>query len=59
VSSRGHRVILRVRDVRDILVSSYFHARYRSDSFRGSLSAFVRHAYTGIEKGRVGIDVTR
>jgi hypothetical protein len=47
---RGRNIILLVRDPRDILVSSYLHAKYRTRTFHGSQSEFVRHPYTGIEK---------
>lgn len=47
---RGHRVILIVRDVRDIVVSAWHHARYREGITSASLSEFVRHPMTGIEK---------
>ncbi|MBK1867081.1 sulfotransferase domain-containing protein [Aestuariivirga sp. YIM B02566] len=49
-SWRGRRVILLTRDPKDVLVSAYMHACFRSKSFSGSLSEFVRHPFTGIEK---------
>ena len=47
---RNHKVILLVREPRDVLVSGYFHDRHRLGSFTGSLSEYIRHPYTGIEK---------
>lgn len=47
---RGRKVILLTRDPKDVLVSAYMHARFRSKSFSGSLSEFIRHPFTGIEK---------
>jgi hypothetical protein len=47
---RNGRVVLLVRDVKDTLVSSYFHARYRDKTFEGPMSAFVRNPATGVEK---------
>ena len=52
----GKRVVHLTRDPRDVLVSAYMHAHYRSDSFRGSLSGFIRHPFTGIEKILVAND---
>lgn len=47
---RRRKIILLLRDPRDILVSGYFHAFYRINSFTGSLSQYIRHPFTGIEK---------
>jgi len=47
---RNRKIILLARDPKDVLVSGYFHARYRSKSFSGSISEYIRHPYTGIEK---------
>ena len=47
---RGSPVIFLVRDVKDTLVSSYFHARYRDKTFSGTISDFVRDSRTGAEK---------
>ena len=33
-----------------MLVSGYFHAVHRAHSFTGSLSEYIRHPFTGIEK---------
>ena len=47
---RRRKIVLLTRDPRDVLVSAYMHARNRSNSFTGTISEFVRHRYTGIEK---------
>jgi alcohol sulfotransferase len=47
---RGKQVLLLVRDCRDILVSSYFHSRYREQAFDSSISQFIRHPFLGAEK---------
>jgi hypothetical protein len=44
------KVILLVRDPRDVLVSFYLHLSRRSDLYRGSLSEFVRDDHYGIRK---------
>jgi alcohol sulfotransferase len=44
------KIILLLRDPRDLLVSAYMHANNRSNTFSGSLSQFIRHPCTGIEK---------
>jgi hypothetical protein len=44
------RMVLLVRDVKDTLVSSYFHAHHREKTFAGPISAFVRNPATGAEK---------
>lgn len=44
------KVVLLVRDPRDVLTSGYFHAVARDQSFHGSLSEYIRHPYTGIDK---------
>jgi Sulfotransferase domain len=46
----GRKIILLLRDPRDLLVSAYMHAINRSNTFSGSLSQFIRHPCTGIEK---------
>ncbi|MEM6462284.1 MAG: sulfotransferase domain-containing protein [Pseudomonadota bacterium] len=43
-------VILLTRDPRDVVVSSYFHARYRDGKFDGDISQFLRNPQTGIDK---------
>ena len=47
---RRRKIILLIRDPRDMLVSGYFHAVHRAHSFTGSLSEYIRHPFTGIEK---------
>lgn len=44
------RVILLVRDPRDTVVSSYFHAVKRQQVFEGSLSEYIRSPKFGIRK---------
>jgi hypothetical protein len=44
------RVILLIRDPRDILVSSYFHATKRDLIYTGDISTFIRTDTFGIEK---------
>jgi hypothetical protein len=47
---RRKRVLLLTRDVRDILVSSYFHAINRTRSFHGTIAEFVRDDAYGARK---------
>jgi len=47
---RGKRVLLLGRDVRDTLVSAYFQATRRVDTFDGPIAAFVRDERYGVEK---------
>lgn len=47
---RGKKVIWLTRDVRDVLVSAWHHARFREGLTDADLSSFVRHPVTGIEK---------
>jgi len=47
---RGRRVLLLGRDVRDILVSSYFQATRRVRVFDGPIDAFIRDDRFGAEK---------
>lgn len=47
---KDRNVILLVRDNRDVLVSAYFHCRYREKSFHGSISEYVRNPFVGIVK---------
>jgi hypothetical protein len=44
------KVLLLVRDPRDVLVSYYFHISRRSDLFDGSIAEFTRHEAYGIRK---------
>jgi hypothetical protein len=47
---RDKRVLLLGRDVRDMLVSAYFHATRRLRFFTGTISAFVRDERYGVDK---------
>ena len=47
---RDKRVLLLGRDVRDTLVSAYFHATRRLRFFTGTISAFVRDERYGVDK---------
>jgi hypothetical protein len=47
---RGKKVIFLVRDPRDVLVSSWYHLRYREHIYRDDLGAFVRDELIGIHK---------
>lgn len=47
---RTKRVLLVGRDVRDTLVSAYFHATRRIGEFSGPIAAFVRDERFGVEK---------
>ena len=44
------KVLLLIRDPRDVLVSYYFHVSRRSDLFHGSIAEFTRHDVYGIRK---------
>lgn len=46
----GRRVLLIVRDPRDVLVSAYHHARYRDCIFERPIEEFIRAPTTGIDK---------
>ncbi|HNT33367.1 MAG TPA: sulfotransferase domain-containing protein [bacterium] len=43
------KILLLVRDPRDVIVSLYFHLTKRSRIFKGSLSEMIRHRRFGIE----------
>ena len=47
---QGRNVMLLTRDNRDVLVSSYFHSRFRDKAFDGSISEFIRNPFVGIVK---------
>jgi len=46
----GKKVIFIVRDVKDVLVSSYFQATKRTHKFKGTLSDFIRSEKYGVKK---------
>ena len=46
----GSRVIFLVRDPRDVVVSNYYEVAKRQRRFRGTLSAFVRDRWFGIDR---------
>ncbi|MCB0208602.1 MAG: sulfotransferase domain-containing protein [Anaerolineae bacterium] len=46
----GKKVIFMVRDPRDVLISSWYHLRYRENIYQGSLSEFIRDDLVGIHK---------
>lgn len=50
VEWQNRHVMILVRDLRDVLVSSYFDDRYRFGYFSGSISEFVRNPFIGAEK---------
>lgn len=50
VEWKNRKVLLLVRDSRDVLVSAYFHCRYRERSFDGSISQFIRNPFVGVVK---------
>lgn len=49
-SFRSKKVILLVRDPRDVVVSYYNHCRFRDTTFEGSLSEFICHSKFGLMK---------
>jgi hypothetical protein len=46
---KGHRVVLLVRDPRDVIVSLYFHRAHKLHDYDGSLHEFVRQDVGGID----------
>ncbi len=46
----GAKIIFMVRDPRDVLVSSWYHLKYRENIYPGSLSEFIRDDLVGINK---------
>lgn len=55
------KIILMVRDPRDVVVSHYYHEKYHFKSFEGTISEFIRYQYDvnkpdpGKRKARFGI----
>jgi Sulfotransferase domain len=47
---KGKKIILLVRDLRDVLVSYYFDCTERNKVFSGTISDFIRNEYFGVEK---------
>ena len=46
----GKKVVFLVRDPRDVLVSSWYHLRYREHIYPHDLATFIRDDLVGIEK---------
>ena len=46
----NRKVVFLVRDPRDVLVSSWYHLKFRENIYQGDLSQFVRDELVGIEK---------
>ncbi|WP_462281017.1 sulfotransferase domain-containing protein [Salinivirga cyanobacteriivorans] len=47
---KGKRVIFLIRDPRDVLVSSWYHLKYRENIYREGLDQFIYESLTGIDK---------
>lgn len=45
----GRRIVLLVRDPRDVVVSNYFQKRYREHSFEGTMHDFIHDPVRGIK----------
>lgn len=58
---KGKKVVLMIRDPRDVVVSHYYHEKYHYKSFSGSIGEFIRYRYDetqedpGKRKARFGI----
>lgn len=46
---QGKRVVLLVRDIRDVVVSNYFQKTRRNKGFRGDLPSFLRHPIGSVD----------
>ena len=46
----GKKVVFLVRDPRDVLVSSWYHLRYREHIYQTELPTFIRDELVGVEK---------
>jgi hypothetical protein len=46
----GKKIVFLVRDPRDVLVSSWYHLKFRENVYTGSLSEFIRDDLVGIRK---------
>lgn len=47
---RGRKVVFVSRDIRDLMVSAYFHLHHRAGSYEGTLSEFIHREETGVRK---------
>lgn len=47
---QGRKVILLTRDLRDVVTSAYFHARFRTNVYHEELCDFIRDPKRGVEK---------
>ena len=56
VEWKNKKVMLLVRDNRDVLVSAYFHCRYREKSFEGPISEYIRNPFAGIVKSLTALN---
>jgi hypothetical protein len=46
----GKKIIFLVRHPGDVIVSSFYHLKFRDKIYKGELSEFIRHPLVGIEK---------
>lgn len=53
---QNKKVLLLVRDLRDVLVSAWFHCRYRERSFDGTISEYIRNPFVGMDKLLTGLN---
>ena len=44
------KIVFLIRDPRDVLVSSWYHLKYRENIYQKDLSSFIREPLTGIDK---------